>query len=152
MSDSRRTERQTYRLTACQTHFLLFFLTTPDAPEVQFLELIQAGRPIEQWPHPLHSCFPDSLHLSLVHTIPEVECMDTARIFQTGRSQAVRLPKSYRFAGQEVIVRHFGAGVLLLPLDRPWDMLEAGLNEFEPDFILNREQPTDQERTPITVQ
>ena len=78
--------------------------------------------------------------------------MDTARIFQTGRSQAVRLPKSYRFAGQEVIVRHFGAGVLLLPLDRPWDMLEAGLNEFEPDFILNREQPTDQERTPITVQ
>ena len=41
MSDSRRTERQTYRLTACQTHFLLFFLTTPDAPEVQFLEPIQ---------------------------------------------------------------------------------------------------------------
>ena len=43
MSDSRRTERQTYRLTACQTHFLLFFLTTPDAPEVQFLEQIQVS-------------------------------------------------------------------------------------------------------------
>ncbi|AEM46734.1 hypothetical protein Acife_0528 [Acidithiobacillus ferrivorans SS3] len=41
MSDSRRTERQTYRLTACQTHFLLFFLTTPDAPVVQFLESVQ---------------------------------------------------------------------------------------------------------------
>ncbi len=75
--------------------------------------------------------------------------MDTARIFQTGRSQAVRLPKSYRLAGEEVIVRHFGAGVLLLPLDRSWDMLEAGLNEFEPGFTLKREQPSDQERTPI---
>ena len=41
MSDSRRTERQTYRQTVCQTHFLLFFLTTPDAPEVQFLDTIQ---------------------------------------------------------------------------------------------------------------
>ena len=44
--------------------------------------------------------------------------MDTARIFQSGRSQAVRLPKPYRFAGKEVIVRHFGTGVLLLPFDR----------------------------------
>ena len=33
--------------------------------------------------------------------------MDTARIFQSGSSQAVRLPKEYRFAGKEVIVKHF---------------------------------------------
>jgi antitoxin VapB len=75
--------------------------------------------------------------------------MDTARIFQSGRSQAVRLPKPYRFAGKEVIVRHFGNGVLLLPIDRSWDMLEAGLAEFEPDFVMNREQPSNQDRTPI---
>ncbi|MDD3759553.1 MAG: type II toxin-antitoxin system VapB family antitoxin [Acidithiobacillus sp.] len=75
--------------------------------------------------------------------------MDTARIFQSGRSQAVRLPKSYRFAGKEVIVRHFGAGVLLLPLDRSWDMLEAGLAEFEPDFVMDRAQPSNQDRTLI---
>ena len=43
MSDSRRTERQTYRQTVCLTHFLLFFLTTPDAPKVQFLESFQEG-------------------------------------------------------------------------------------------------------------
>lgn len=38
--------------------------------------------------------------------------MDTARLFQSGRSQAVRLPKAYRFAGTEVVVKHFGNGVL----------------------------------------
>jgi antitoxin VapB len=39
--------------------------------------------------------------------------MDTARLFQSGRSQAVRLPKAYRFSGTEVVVKHFGNGVLL---------------------------------------
>jgi antitoxin VapB len=44
--------------------------------------------------------------------------MDTARLFQSGRSQAVRLPKAYRFSGTEVIVKHFGNGVLL-PMEDP---------------------------------
>ena len=43
--------------------------------------------------------------------------MDTARLLQVGRSQAVRLPKAYRFAGAEVVVKRFGNGVLLLPLN-----------------------------------
>ncbi len=76
--------------------------------------------------------------------------MDTARLFQSGRSQAVRLPKQYRFAGTEVVVRHFGNGVLLLPVDAPWDMLEAGLAAFEPDFVLTRQQPDEQIRAQIT--
>ena len=42
MSDSRPTERQTCRQTVCLTHFLLFFLTTPDAPKVQFIEPVHA--------------------------------------------------------------------------------------------------------------
>ena len=41
--------------------------------------------------------------------------MQTAKIFNTGRSQAVRLPKSFEFDSQEVIIKHFGNGVLLLP-------------------------------------
>ena len=72
--------------------------------------------------------------------------MDTARIFQTGRSQAVRLPKEYRFTGTEVVVKHFGSGVLLFPLDDPWSMVEASLVRFEPDFLLKRDQPAGQER------
>jgi antitoxin VapB len=75
--------------------------------------------------------------------------MDTARLFQSGRSQAVRLPKEYRFAGTEVVVKHFGNGVLLLPVDNPWETLEAGLAAFEPGFVLAREQPPTQERAEI---
>ena len=67
--------------------------------------------------------------------------MDTARLFQSGRSQAVQLPKKYRFAGSTVTLKHFGNGVLLLPLDDPWQMLEAGLAAFEPGFVITREQP-----------
>jgi antitoxin VapB len=73
--------------------------------------------------------------------------MDTARLFQSGRSQAVRLPKEYRFSGGEVAIRHFGNGVLLMPIDDPWGMLVAGLAAFEPGFSLTREQPEQQVRS-----
>lgn len=75
--------------------------------------------------------------------------MDTARLFQSGRSQAVRLPKEFRFNGTEVGVRHFGNGVLLLPKDDPWGTLEAALAAFEPGFTLTREQPETQARPEI---
>ncbi len=77
--------------------------------------------------------------------------MDTARLFQSGRSQAVRLPKEYRFAGSEVVVKHFGNGVLLLPVEDPWKTLEAGLAAFEPGFTLTREQPPVQHRPAIAA-
>jgi len=72
--------------------------------------------------------------------------MDTARIFPSGRSQAVRLPKEYRFDGSDVMIKHFGNGVLLLPIDKSWAMLETALQEFEPGFQLQREQPEEQNR------
>ncbi|NTW82405.1 MAG: AbrB/MazE/SpoVT family DNA-binding domain-containing protein [Chlorobiaceae bacterium] len=75
--------------------------------------------------------------------------MDTARIFPSGRSQAVRLPKEYRFKGKEVVIKHFGNGVLLIPIDKSWSMLEAALQEFEPGFIMEREQREEQEREEI---
>lgn len=77
--------------------------------------------------------------------------MDTARLFQSGRSQAVRLPKEYRFSGTEVAVAHFGNGVLLLPIDNPWATLEAALAAFEPGFTLAREQPQSQTRPDIAA-
>lgn len=77
--------------------------------------------------------------------------MDTARLFQSGRSQAVRLPKEFRFAGTEVGVRHFGNGVLLLPVDDPWATLEAALASFEPGFVLTRDQPEPQTRADIAA-
>jgi antitoxin VapB len=70
--------------------------------------------------------------------------MNTARLFQSGRSQAVRLPKEFRFTGTEVAVKYFGNGVLLLPVDDPWQTLEAGLAAFEEEFVLARDQPDEQ--------
>jgi antitoxin VapB len=71
---------------------------------------------------------------------------DTAKLFQTGRSQAVRLPQAYRFEGEEVIIKRMGDGVLLLPRNNRWKNLLASLEQFEPDFQFEREQPEQQER------
>ena len=89
----------------------------------------------------------DSYHWLLSFSGPT---MDTARLFKSGRSQAVRLPKEYRFAGTEVVVQHFGNGVLLLPADDPWQTLQAGLAAFEPGFVLTRQQPDEQIRADIS--
>jgi len=51
--------------------------------------------------------------------------------------------------GTEVVVKHFGNGVLLLPADNPWQTLQAGLDAFEPGFVLAREQPDIQQRDEI---
>ena len=75
--------------------------------------------------------------------------MDTAKLFLSGRSQTVRLPKQYRFTGNEVAVKHFGNGVLPLPIDDHWQMLEAGLEAFDPGFVLSRDQPEPQIRDAI---
>lgn len=44
--------------------------------------------------------------------------MDTAKVFMSGRSQAVRLPKEYRFDTDEVYIRRTAEGVLLVPKSR----------------------------------
>ena len=46
-----------------------------------------------------------------------------AKLFQTGRSQAVRLPKEFRFTGSEVRIRKAGQGVVLEPVVNDWDWL-----------------------------
>ena len=43
----------------------------------------------------------------------------TARVFTTGRSQAVRLPKEFRFDGDEVLIHREGSSVILEPI-REW--------------------------------
>ena len=77
--------------------------------------------------------------------------MDTAKIFQTGRSQAVRLPKAYRFSTNEVVIQRVGDGVLLMPIENPWQMIEAALSSFEPGFKLDRQQPEHQIRPGVLL-
>ncbi len=73
--------------------------------------------------------------------------MKTAKIFQNGRSQAVRLPKEYQFSGTEVLIQKHGDAVLLCPQDKMWKTFLEGLNEFSDDFMITgREQGQNQER------
>jgi antitoxin VapB len=67
----------------------------------------------------------------------------TAKLFQHGRSQAVRLPKEFRLPGTEVWVRKVGRGVLLEPIDFDVDAWFAKLDEYRdiPFMEDGREQP-----------
>lgn len=75
--------------------------------------------------------------------------METAKLFLNGNSQAVRLPKEYRFRGDEVVIKRMGNAVVLLPKDDPWKVMFDALGEFPEDFIISREQPETQKREPI---
>jgi antitoxin VapB len=72
--------------------------------------------------------------------------MDTAKLFVNGRSQAVRLPKLYRFEGNEVYVKKVSPGVLLIPKDcTVWDVWEKNLKKYKKPFMTERNQPQTQQ-------
>jgi antitoxin VapB len=77
--------------------------------------------------------------------------MKTAKIFQNGQSQAVRLPKEFRFEGDEVIIKRSGNAVVLIPANHSWDTLADSLNKFSADFMDNRDQPGQQAREDLFV-
>ena len=73
--------------------------------------------------------------------------MNTAKIFWSGRSQAVRLPKDFRFEEQEVRIRRHGNAVILEPMAENWDWLDAISGALDHDFVAaTEEQPAQQER------
>ena len=72
--------------------------------------------------------------------------METARLFRNGRSQAVRLPKAYRFSGDRVYIKRVGNSVMLIPYAEPWQSLLDSLEQFSEDFMADREQPAQQDR------
>jgi len=73
--------------------------------------------------------------------------METAKLFSNGQSQAVRLPKAYRFSGTEVYVKKIGNTVMLFPKDQEWETFLEGLNSFSDDFMSDgREIEFDQKR------
>ena len=74
-----------------------------------------------------------------------------AKLFFHGRSQAVRLPKEFRFEGDEVYVRRVGDEVVLSSKAKAsMQSLVEALDGFEPGFELRREQPQgSDERAPL---
>jgi antitoxin VapB len=53
-----------------------------------------------------------------------------AKIFKNGRSQAIRLPKEFRFEGQEIGIGRVGNAVILFPLSDPWAVFFEGAEEL----------------------
>jgi antitoxin VapB len=72
--------------------------------------------------------------------------MDTAKLFINGRSQAVRLPKTYRFEGKEVYIKKVSQGILIIPKDRSvWSVWEENLKKYDEPFMTDRNQPDSQQ-------
>ncbi|MDJ0713319.1 MAG: type II toxin-antitoxin system VapB family antitoxin [Prochloraceae cyanobacterium] len=67
--------------------------------------------------------------------------MKTAKLFQNGQSQAVRLPKEFRFSGEEVYIKRIGNAVVLIPVNDSWVSLYDSLGKFSSDFMDSRQQP-----------
>ena len=72
--------------------------------------------------------------------------METAKLFMNGRSQAVRLPKEYRFEGTQVFIKKAGRSVILTPYEAPWQTMIDSLDKFSDDFMAERSQPEQQIR------
>ena len=72
--------------------------------------------------------------------------MKAARLFKNGQSQAVRLPKEYRFKGDQVLVKRVGNALVLIPLKEPWTPLLESLSQFSKDFMESRVQPNQKPR------
>jgi antitoxin VapB len=73
--------------------------------------------------------------------------MQSAKLFWSGRSQAVRLPKDFRFEGDQVRIRRHGSAVILEPVADDWGWLDAIAGELDEDFVAAvNERPGQQER------
>jgi len=72
--------------------------------------------------------------------------MKTAKLFKNGESQAVRLPKEFRFEGDHVFIKKSGNVVMLIPAKNMWASLIGSLDKFTEDFMTARKQPKIQDR------
>jgi len=73
--------------------------------------------------------------------------MHTAKLFQNGHSQVVRLPNAFRMEGKEVKISKQGNKIILEPISQSWDEWFKAINQFSDDFMAQgREQPEEQTR------
>ena len=72
--------------------------------------------------------------------------MKTAKLFMNGQSQAVRLPKEFRFEGGSVFIQRLGNSVVLVPSHDPWRSMFEATRLFSEDFMTERDQGAQPER------
>jgi antitoxin VapB len=69
-----------------------------------------------------------------------------AKIFMNGRSQAVRIPKEYRFDVSEVYITQQGDNIVISPKKPSWDDFFNTSSAFDDDFLKDRDDSPSQER------
>ncbi|EPF29409.1 AbrB/MazE/SpoVT family DNA-binding domain-containing protein [Treponema medium] len=70
-----------------------------------------------------------------------------AKVFTSGNSQAVRIPKEFHIDFSELCIKKIGSSIILTPKESNWENLERSLSEFSDDFMTEgRSQPAMQER------
>ena len=73
--------------------------------------------------------------------------MDCAKVFMSGNSQAVRIPKEFHIDQSELFIKKIGTTIILYPQNHPWENLKKSLSEFSDDFMSDgRNQPALPER------
>jgi len=73
--------------------------------------------------------------------------MMSSKVFTSGNSQAVRLPKDYQVKEKELYIQRIGSAILLFPKENPWENFEKSISEFSDDFMSEgRNQPEVQKR------
>ena len=76
--------------------------------------------------------------------------MRTAKLFKNGSSQAVRLPKDFRFDGDEVCIKRVGSAVVLYEKDSGWQILRESIGKVTDDFMgQGRDQGAVEQRQPL---
>jgi antitoxin VapB len=71
----------------------------------------------------------------------------TAKVFKSGNSQAVRLPKEFNTSETQFYIRKIGTSILLTPKTSSWEIVEQSLTEFSDDFMKDgRNQPPIEQR------
>lgn len=73
--------------------------------------------------------------------------MICTKVFTSGNSQAVRIPKEYHIDSSELCIKKIGSTIILYPQNKAWDNLERSLTEFSDDFMSDgRNQPEFEKR------
>ena len=72
--------------------------------------------------------------------------ISTAKLFMNGQSQAVRLPKEFRFEGKEVYIQKIGDKVVLSEHRQTWEQFFSQESVFDDDFLSERDNTMAQER------
>ncbi len=69
-----------------------------------------------------------------------------AKVFQNGRSQAIRLPKEYRVSSDEVYIEKIGHSIMIIQKEKSkWDVMRKALDDLK-ELDFDRDQPQIQER------